>query len=511
MATYSKILSKSKYLNGLQCPKLLWISVNAKDRIPEVDEAQQHIFDEGHMVGEFAKKLFSNGIDIEDEDFKGNLEETKKLLKENKPLFEPAFMVDRLYSRADILEPSICTLADSNKNSKCGCEQGGDGWNIIEVKSSTQVKDINISDVAFQKYCYEKAGLKINQCFLMHINNEYVRHGDLDLKKLFIKEDITEKVEEEIKLVPNRIKEMLAIIDGEEPKIKIGSQCNSPYECGLKELCWEFLPENSVFDLYYGGKKAQKLLDEGILAIKDIPLSFELNDKNKIQQWCVKNQKPHINKKGIQDFIKKLKYPLYFLDFETFQTTIPIFDNQRPYQHIPFQFSLHVIKDKKSKPEHFEFLAEGKEDPRKKILGELKKVLGTKGSVIVYYQSFEKGRLEELGELFPKEKKWVKGVLARIVDLIEPFQKFDYYDCKQQGSCSIKDVLPALTGKSYEGMDIINGGDASLQYFYSVYGLNGKEASEEEVRKIRDGLLKYCNLDTQAMIDILDKLRESIQ
>ena len=168
-----------------------------------------------------------------------------------------------------------------------------------------------------------------------------------------------------------------------------------------------------------------------------------------------------------------------------------------------------MIKDKKSKPEHFEFLAGGKEDPRKKIVRELKNVLGKKGSIIVYYQSFEKGRLEELGEMFPKEKKWVKGILARIVDLIEPFQKFDYYDCKQEGSCSIKDVLPALTGKSYEGMDISSGEEASLQYFYSVYGLGGKEASGEEVRKIRESLRKYCGMDTEAMMLILEQLKRA--
>lgn len=492
----NKLLSKSNYLNGLQCPKLLWVAINDKARFPEIDEAQQHIFDEGNVVGDYAKKLYTKGVQLPGDykEFVKNLEETQKALKLKKPLFEAGFApeVYRISARADILDP-----------------QKDGTWNIIEVKSATKVKDINVSDVAFQKYCYEKAGLKINKCFLMYLNNEYVRHGELDLNELFIKKDITDQVEEEIKLVPNRIKEMLAIIDGPEPKVSIGSQCNSPYECGLKELCWKFLPEHNVFDLYYGGKKSQKLLDEGIIAIKDIPDGFELGDKHKIQQWCVKNNKPHINKEGLQKFIKKLKYPLYFLDFETFQTTIPIFDNQRPYQQIPFQFSLHVIKDKKSKTEHFSFLAEGKEDPRKKFLQALLKVMGKKGSVIVYNQSFEQGRLEELVEVFKKEVKNLKMIIKRMVDLIVPFRSFDYYDCKQQGSCSLKDVLPALTGKGYNGLDIVNGGDASLQYFYSVHGLNGKTASPEEVKKIREGLLKYCGLDTEAMIWILNKLKES--
>jgi hypothetical protein len=264
--TTKSILSKSKYMNGLQCPKLFWISVNDKKRIPEVDEAKQKLFDEGHIVGGFAKKLFPKGIDIEDKDFSKNLEETKKLLKENKPLFEPAFLIDRLYSRADILEPVK------------------DGWNIIEVKSSTEVKDVNIQDVAFQKYVYEKAGLKINKCFLLYINKQYVRQGDLDPKELFVKEDISINVAEEIKLVPERIKLMLEVIDSKEPAVKIGDFCNKPYECSMKEKCWAFLPkENSVFDLYRGGKKSWELFEKGILAIKDIPASFELGDKQQIQ------------------------------------------------------------------------------------------------------------------------------------------------------------------------------------------------------------------------------------
>jgi hypothetical protein len=493
---HSKFLSKSKYLLGLQCPKLLWVSINAKERLPEIDEAQQHIFDEGHVVGEYAKKLFPDGIDIP-QDYSTNLKASKELLGEELskkvPLFEVGIEVPfengKLYSRADILEPIK------------------EGWNIIEVKSSTEVKNVNIQDVAFQKYVYERAGLKINKCYLLHINNEYIRKGALDIKKLFVKEDITKQVGEEIKLVPERVKGMFEIIDGKEPEIKIGSQCNSPHECGLKELCWKFLPDHNVFDLYYGSKKAQKLLDEGILTIKDIPEDFELGDKQKIQHWCVKNDKPHINKEGLQKFIKKLKYPLYFLDFETFQTTIPIFDNQRPYQKIPFQFSLHVIKDKKSKTEHFSFLAEGKEDPRKEFLKALIKNIDKKGSIIVYNQSFEQGVMEELASVFKKENKNISKIIKRMVDLIVPFRSFDYYDCKQRGSCSLKEVLPALTGKSYEGMEIANGGDASLRYFYSVHGINGKMPSESEIKKIREALLAYCGLDTEAMIQVLDKLK----
>jgi hypothetical protein len=273
----NKILSKSEYMAGLRCQKLLWITLNDKKRISKIEESQQKLFDEGKIVGEFARKLFPDGIAIKT-DFSKNLEETKILLKENKPLFEPAFMVDWLYSRADILEPTK------------------DGWNIIEVKSSTEVKDENIWDVAFQKYVYEKAGLKINKCFILYLNNEYIRKGEIELDKIFIKEDISTKVVEEIKLVPDRVKLFLKTIDSKEPIIKISDNCNKPRECSVKKECWAFLPkENTVFDLYRGGKKSWELFEQNILAIKDIPLNFELNDKQKIQLECERTNKIHLN------------------------------------------------------------------------------------------------------------------------------------------------------------------------------------------------------------------------
>ena len=505
----NKILSKSKYLQGIQCPKLLWISVNAKERIPEVDEAQQKLFDEGHIVGEFAKKLFPGGIDIEDEDFKKNLDKTKELLKENKPLFEPAFLIDRLYSRADILEP----LKDGK-------------WNIIEVKSSTEVKDVNIQDVAFQKYVYEKAGLKINKCFLMHINNQYVRQGELNLSELFTKEDISINVAEEIKLVPERVKLFLGVIDGKEPSVKIGKQCDDPYECPIKKECWSFLPkENSVFDLYRGGQRSWELFDKNILSIKDIPESFKLGDKQKIQLECEKTGKVHINENAIKSFLKTLKYPLYFLDFETYQTAIPLYNGLKPYAQIPFQFSVHKVDEKelsksahssldktKGKKTHFSFIASGKQDPRKKFINAIKRKLGTKGSIIVYNQAFEQSRLKEIGEFFPLEKEAVTKLNERMIDLLIPFRNFDYYDRKQEGSASIKYVLPALTGKTYEGMEIANGGQASIGYAYITHGkVDGSKATKEEAKKVREDLKKYCALDTEAMIMVLEKLKEVVK
>ncbi len=491
----TKLLTKSKYLLFLQCPKLLWINFNESDLIPEIDESTQRRFDEGTLVGELATSLFPKGIFIKSDDFKENLEKTKELLKKRKPLFEAGFKFENIFSRPDILKPV------------------GKKWDIIEVKSSSKVKDINIHDVSFQKYCYEKCGLKIRKCFLMHINNEYVRKRKLNPKKLFKLQDITKEVNEASEGIQDRINQALKIISlKKKPEKGIGPHCKDPFDCSLYDECWGFLPKNSVFKLYRGGKKSFKLFEEGVVCIKDIPDEYKLTTNQQIQHNCEKTGKVFVNKEGIKNFLKELKFPLYFLDFETYNTAIPLYSGLKPYQQVLFQFSLHVQKKPNSEIKHFSFLAEGDKDPRPKFMQALKKLLGSKGSIIVYNQSFEKARLKEGAEFLKKYKKWVEATNARIVDLLIPFRNFFYYNPKQQGSASIKKVLPALTGKSYEGMEIAQGGDASMRYFYITHGhFNGKKASKEEIKKVRAALEKYCALDTWAEVMILEKLNNLVK
>lgn len=473
------LLTKSKYLLGLQCPKYLWMAFHEKDKFPEVDDFTQHMFDQGHLVGELAKELFPNGINIPQDDFMKNIYKTKDLLKERKPLFEAGFMIDNLFSRADVLNPV-------NK----------DEWDIIEVKSGTQVKKENVHDVSFQKYIYEKVGLKIRKCFLMHINNQYVKQGDINTKKLFTLTDITPEVGGLVKDIGLKIKEMKDIISGTNPDMTIGRHCTNPYNCPLEKECWGFLPENHVFNLYRGGSKSEELLGNGVISIYDIPKDFKLSEKQQIQYDCERLKKPFIDKEKIKEFLGKLEYPLYYLDFETFNPAVPVYDGMRPYQRVPFQFSLHVVQEEGS-TKHYEYLG-GKEDPREEFLSSLKKVIGDKGSIVVYNESFEKSVLKELSVSFPND--WVDNVLGRVVDLIVPFRSFHYYNPKQKGSASIKKVLPALVGKSYSDLGISGGGDASVSFFNLIFK-NGKS-------KIREDLLKYCKLDTEGMVWIVKELRK---
>jgi len=242
-------------------------------------------------------------------------------------------------------------------------------------------------------------------------------------------------------------------------------------------------------------------MKEGILELAQIPESYELNEKHQIQVDCEKTGKPYIDQKKIKEFLKKIQYPAYYMDFETFGAAIPMFDDSRPYQQIPFQFSLHVVKQKGASPEHYSYLADGPNDPRPSFMKKLKEVLGTKGSVIAYNAGFEIGKLKECAEVLPKYKEWVLSVEERIVDLLKPFQAFAYYHPMQDGRCSIKNVLPVLTGKSYDDMEIGDGGTASAEYFRVTFTEDNKDKAL--VRKL---LEEYCGLDSMGMVDIIEQL-----
>ena len=324
-----KILTKSKFLNGLQCPKLLWIRCNAPQEIPEPSEQLQAIFDTGHRVGELATLRFPGGIRVGEDDFVKNLEETRKLLasKNPNPIYEAGIQSGRVYARADILCPS----AKSGK------------WDVIEVKCSTESKEIYLQDIAFQRYCYEQAGLLIDRCYLMHVNNQYVRQGEIDPDEFFTLLDVTEEIRDFYDQIPALVEGFLRIIDMKScPPISIRGYCNKPYECPMKPVCWAFLPDGNVTQLSNIRDKKFDLIDQGIILIKDIPASFELSDKQEIQRACAISKREHIDKSEIENFFKGLHYPLYFMDFETIWEVIPRFDGIRPYQQVPFQFSVHI-------------------------------------------------------------------------------------------------------------------------------------------------------------------------
>jgi hypothetical protein len=483
----TQLLSKSRYLSGLQCPRLSWIEFHEPEKIPETDPVTQYIFDQGHLIGELAKKLFPRGIDVPQDDFTGNIKKTKELLGERKPLFEAGIIAGKLYSRVDILAPA-----------------GEEEWDIVEVKSSTSVKDVHINDMAFQRHCCNRSGLSIRKCYLALINNQYVKDGEINPEGLFNIHDITDQVEEASVGIQDRIDNILEVINQETcPEMIIGPHCRDPYDCPLIE-CWDNLPEHNIFTLYYGGKKSFEMYNSGIVTVGEIPDDYKLNDKQRIQRDCVVSGEPYVDREATCSFLSSLEYPLYYLDFETIGPAVPLFDGIRPYQDIPFQFSVHVVKDGSSQPEHFSFLASGTDDPRPALLSGLQQVLGNSGSIIAYNKGFEEGCLQDMAVAFPEYSDWVAQTCDRLVDLLEPFSSFYYYHPLQKGSASLKRVLPAITGRGYEDLDINDGQVASITFLAATFG----DMSEAEKAKIMENLEKYCGRDSEGMIWIVDKLSE---
>ncbi len=478
---------------GRQCSKLLWFRYNAKDQIPAPDQSQQAVFDQGHEVGELAKQLFPHGIEIDTKpgEFDAALRLTQDALKQRRPIYEATFAFGSGYARADILVPVA-----------------GGAWDLVEVKSTTSLKEeVHLPDIAFQAFVLTGAGIKLRKCFLAHINSEFVRQGPIDPQKFFTLEDVTKPVSAMTREIEEQIDAMQRVIGAKShPDIKIGPHCDNPYTCPLHDRCWSFLPEASVFTLYRGGTKCFSLLQQGIQKLADIPANVTLTDNQSIQRSALLAGQPHIDRPALAAFLSQLEYPVSYLDFETIGTAIPLFDGAKPYQQLPFQYSLHIQKSANSKLEHVSYLADGPADPRPEFMRQLRNELPDTGSVVTYNASFENSRLKECCELLPEFKPWLRKVTPRVVDLLLPFRGFRYHHPNQNGSNSMKAVLPALTGKGYEKLTIQEGGAASREFLRVTFG----DVTAAERRRVRRDLEEYCALDTLGMVQIVERLKELI-
>lgn len=485
-------LSKSKYCNAFQCYKMLWLDKNMPEKKGQV--SRQSILDNGTEVGELAKDLFGSHINI---DFNNNLnimiENTENVISENKKcnITEASFIYDDNFCSVDILR------------------KNNDIYEIYEVKSSTELKDIYVEDASYQYYVLSKLGLTVAKVCVVYINSSYVRYGDLDLAKLFIIEDITEKVKSKINDVENRIQEIKKyMLQKVEPKDDIGIHCVKPYDCPFFEYCTRKLEKPNVFDINSMRNSTKfNLYHKGIYTFNDL-IKEDLNWKYKEQiDFEINNKIDKVDKDEIEEFMNTLTYPLYFLDFETFQQSIPMYDGISPYQQIPFQYSLHYIDSINGTLEHKEFLAEAGIDPRRSLAESLVKDIPLNVCTLAYNMSFEKTVIKNLAELYPDLSEHLLNIRENIKDLMVPFYNRNYYTKDMQGSYSIKYVLPALfpndPSLNYHNLDQVHNGSEAMSAYANMVNL-----SEKEQKELRYNLLKYCELDTYAMVKIWEKLKE---
>ena len=488
-------LSKTRYCKARQCKKIIWL----KKYKPEyaIQKARDIVLENGTKVGQLAKGLFGKYENI---DFNENLnimiDQTKKLLK-NKPniITEASFNYNNNFCSVDILKNDI------------------DGVEIYEVKSSTEISDIYLDDVSYQYYILNNLEFNIKKACIVYINNKYVKQGNLELNKLFNIEDVTEIAKSKQQEIENNIYELNKYMEehmDNEPKDDIGIKCFKPYECEFWEYCTRNLPKPNVFDIKGGmhlDKKFEKYYD-GKISFNDLQ-NENINPKylEKID-FELNNLQPKIDKDYIKEIIKALNYPLYFLDYETYQVAIPEIDGTRPYQQLPFQYSLHIIKEEGAAIEHKEFLAEIEDkDFIRHFAENLIKDIPDNGSVIIYNRAFEPARNREIAEMYPDLKDELERINCNMIDFLEPFKQRKYYTKEMQGSASIKYVLPALYQKDseldYHNLPVVHNGEEASEAFLSLKG-----KSKEKQKEIRNGLLVYCQLDTYAMVKIWMKFKQ---
>ncbi|MEX2144807.1 MAG: DUF2779 domain-containing protein [Candidatus Spechtbacterales bacterium] len=482
-------LSKSEFMMFLKHPAWLWLKKHDPKKLPEPDENLQALFDAGFEFEQYATKRFPGGVEIGFrgfEEYKSMIERTQKALGDGaKTLFQARFETDTLTCICDILD-----------------RVDGNTFNLYEIKSSTKVKPEHIPDLAFQAIILENNGLKVRNISVIHVASEYVRKGDIDPAELSFVSDVTEDVRGEIEKTKYNINRALGVANSAEMPDP------SPRYAGLGSFVewmniYKGLREVQPYSIYElaspGVNRIAELEDMGIHLIEHIPDDFKLTVKQQAQAEAVKRNERIINTEKIREFLGGLTYPLYFLDYETAMSAIPLYDGTRPYQQIPFQYSLYTVSAPDAEPKYSEYLHRNGEYPVYELLTRLKQDIGPEGSVIVWYKNFEMTRNKEMAEMFPEFAPFLENVNSRAVDLMEPFSNAWFVDKDFLGSSSIKYVLPVLVpALSYKELGIQEGGSA--QRLWMDAAIRNKEGIDKE--KIYSDLVEYCKMDTYAMVEI---------
>jgi hypothetical protein len=502
------VLSKSLYIKGLKCQKLLWLNKHNKAVLTPPNADTKARFDQGNTVGDLACSLFPDGREIpfDGTTFNQKIALTHEWLDKGvDTIFEAAFEYGGVLVMVDILRKS----SDNT-------------YEIYEVKSSSwnkskKLKDFDkyLPDVAIQYWVLRGLGLNITKASLTLLNGDYVREKELEIEKLFIHKDMTHEVlalQADIPATLNKFKAMLT--DKNEPNIEIGVHCKKPYDCSALDYCWRQqrnIPDYSVFNIFPigGGSKAIKLYQEGVIAVENIPddmIFLTENQQSKVDRW--KAQNGVINKDAIKDFVGSISYPIYHFDFETMGPAIPEFKGIKPYGKYPFQYSLHIEQEDGSL-EHKEYLATPGQDPREEIAKRMVEDIPKDACIMAFNTSFEKSIVRTLADNYPVYADHLMGIHSNFIDLALPFQKGYYWDPEMQGHYGLKYVLPAIVPEmkdAYPDLDgVHNGGDA-MRMFAEL----GRATDPHEIIKIKTALLEYCKLDTYAMVMILRSLRKLV-
>ena len=477
-------------MSGVQCLKRLHWQVHEPELGGVPDAAAVAIMEQGGAIGRLARQLFAGGVEVSSRDPEQAIRTTRELIAnpEVPAIFEAAFEDGGVFVRVDILH-----------------RRRDNRWRLIEVKSTADLKEQHLDDLTIQHRVVSRSGLDLASSCLAHVNRNYVyTGGDIDVWRFFRIKNLTRRVE---RLLPKLTfllrSEFRVLAMPNAPDLPSGPHCTDPVTCEFFDRCNPPLPDDHIGYLpRLHASAAEELEEMGVESISDIPEDFPLSERQRRACTSVQTGEPWFGAELGKE-LGSLRYPLCFMDFETVNPAIPRFSGMRPYDQLTFQFSVHALREQGAEPEHFEFLATDRRDPRREFISSLSAALGERGNIVVYNQQFESRRLTELAAWLPEFAERIKNIQHRLWDLL-PVVRDHVYHPAFAGSYSLKAVLPALVPEmSYEGMAVANGQDAGLAWESLLRG--GLDQVEHE--KVRKALLDYCAQDTLALVRLLEALR----
>jgi len=484
-------LSKSKIIAFRQCPKRLWLEIK-KPELMQVSNTTQAKFNVGFKVGEIARSIYDPTqtgvlIDIEKEGFSQALERSQTLNKSDVPIFEAGFSSNGLLAFADVMLP-----LDNSDNQRV--------WKMVEVKSSTSVKDYHRDDIAVQSYVAQTSGFPLQSISVAHIDSSWVYLGNNDYAGLLKEVDLTESTLSRTAEVEAWVTAALATLAGDEPDIAPGEQCSAPFDCGFNAYCTRDIVK-AEYPIHWlprlSKKTASKLQEMGITDLREAPDNILNKTQQRIKQHTIANT-TYFDIAATSKTLNAQPFPAYFLDFETINLAIPVWAGTRPYQQVPFQFSLHILNGA-NELSHIAFLDISGSDPSRSFAEKLVASCGDLGPVYVYNAGFEGARIKELAERYPDLADALTNIAKRLFDLL-PIAKAHFYHPSQHGSWSIKKVLPAIAPElSYANLEGVQDGGMAMDAF--VEAIHPKTAQDRK-QQIKKQLLAYCEQDTFAMVRI---------
>jgi len=478
--------SKTKVIAGLQCEKQLYLRVHHPEWATPTDSPASVT---GKVVEIHARNLFPDGVLVDRNTTSPDPFVVTQDLLDNPAvtcLFEAAIRCDDLIVFVDVLT------------------REGSGWALTEIKASTSVKDKHIDDVAIQAVTLQRAGILVHRYELLHINSRFIYSGGHDYTGLFVREDITERVRAHMAFIETHLEPFKTMLEGAQPDRHLGPYCNKPYPCPYKTYCEAQDAKYPVACLPNGWRIAQQLIAQGIYDIRDIPSDALNSDTHLWVRRVTKAGRAEL-KPGAKQVLQQLAYPRYYLDFECIQFAIPVWEATHPFDQLPFQFSCHIQTTTDSLT-HQAFLDISGRDPRRAFAEALITACGDSGPIVVYYQAFEKSVINALIALFPDLSAALQAINNRIFDLL-PVLKQQYYHPDMKGSWSIKKVLPCLVPElSYAALGSVQDGTQAQAVYLDIIN-GGLTKTEQESRRV--DLLNYCQLDTLAMVKIVEKICSS--